>query len=168
MKAMELKQKYKLDFKGEFIPTDMDMAHKLFEAGIEMLADLGIFVTDTQRIVKYSIDEIWDAINNPQYEFTLGTGRDAVEVRKRSVADKRGPIIQGGPTGSPVSEDQFFNVHLSYALEKEVDTIVNGVMTSVRGYSPVPKTPFEILGAKMESRLIKQAAAMAGRPGMAV
>ena len=168
MKAMELKQKYGLDFKGEFIPTDAAMTGKLFKAGFEMLLDLGIFVTDTQRIVKYTEDEIWDAIRNPQAEFKLGTGRDAVNVRKRNVADKRGPIIQGGPTGSPISEDVFYAVHMSYALEKEVDTIVNGVMTSIRGYPPVPKTPYEILAAKTEGRIIKQAAATAGRPGMGI
>lgn len=168
MNAMELKQKYGLDFKGEFVPTDADMTEKLFKAGFEMLLNAGIFVTDTQRIVKYTEEEIWDAINNPQYEFQLGYGRDSVQVRKRNVGDKRGPVIQGGPTGSPVSEDMFLNIHMSYALEKEVDTIVNGVLTSIRGYPPVPNTPFEILAAKMEGRIIKQATAYAGRPGMGI
>jgi methylamine--corrinoid protein Co-methyltransferase len=62
----------------------------------------------------------------------------------------------------------FVPVHMSYAQEKEVDTIVNGVMTTIRGKPPVPKTPYEILAAKSETRLIKNAAAMCGRPGMAV
>ncbi|MDV0447450.1 hypothetical protein MsAg5_13430 [Methanosarcinaceae archaeon Ag5] len=168
MKAAELKQKYKLDFKGEFVPTNADMVEKLFWAGFDMLLESGIFVTDNQRVVKYTADEMWDAISNPQYEFQLGSGRDAVQVRKRNVGDKRGPIIQGGPTGSPVSEDVFMKVHMSYALEKEVDTIVNGVMTSVRGKPPVPKTPYEILSAKYETRIIKEATALSGRPGMGV
>ena len=168
MKAMELKQKYGLDFKGEFIPTDKDMMEKLFQAGFEMLLDLGIYCTDTHRIVKYTEDEIWDAINNVQKEFVLGTGRDAVRVSKREVGDKKKPIIQGGPTGSPISEDVFMPVHMSYALEKEVDTIVDGGMTFVRGKAPVPGSPYEVLAAKTESRLIKQGAAMAGRPGMGI
>ncbi|KKG20869.1 hypothetical protein EO98_03935 [Methanosarcina sp. 2.H.T.1A.6] len=168
MKTMELKQKYGLDFKGEFVPTDKDMMGKLFQAGFEMLLECGIYCTDTHRIVKYTEDEIWDAINNVQKEFTLGTGRDAVRVSKRSVGDKKKPIIQGGPTGSPISEEVFMPVHMSYALEKEVDTIVDGVMTSVRGKSPIPGSPYEVLAAKTETRLIKQAAAMAGRPGMGI
>ncbi len=168
MKAMELKQKYGLDFKGEFVPTDKDMMEKLFKAGFEMLLDLGIYCTDTHRIVKYTEDEIWDAINNVQKEFTLGTGRDAVHVSKRKIGDKKKPIVQGGPTGSPISEEVFMPVHMSYALEKEVDTIVDGVMTSVRGKPPVPGSPYEVLAAKTETRLIKQAAAMAGRPGMGI
>ena len=168
MKAMELKQKYGLDFKGEFVPTDMDMSENLFKAGFEMLLECGIFCTDTHRVVKYTEDEIWDALNNIQTEFKLGTGRDAVTVKRRDVADKRKPIVQGGPTGSPISEDVFVPLHMSYALEKEVDTIVNGVMTSVRGKPPIPGSPYEVLAAKTETRLIKQAAAMAGRPGMAV
>ncbi len=168
MKAMELKQKYGLDFKGEFVPTDKEMMGKLFNAGFEMLLDLGIYCTDTHRIVKYTEDEIWDAINNVQKEFTLGTGRDAVRVSKREVGDKKKPIIQGGPTGSPISEDVFMPVHMSYALEKEVDTIVDGVMTSVRGKPPIPGSPYEVLASKTETRLIKQAAAMAGRPGMGI
>jgi len=167
-KAAEIKQRYGLNFKGEFIPTDADMADKLFKAGFDMLLEAGIFVTDTSRIVKYTADEIWDAIRNPMGEFWLGTGRDAVVVRKRQVGDKRGPIIQGGPTGAPVSEDVFIALHTSYALEKEVDTIVNGVMATVRGYPPAPSTPYEILAAKTEGRFIKQATAIAGRPGMAI
>jgi len=168
MKAMELKQKYGLDFKNEFVPTDRDMMGKLFQAGFEMLLECGIYCTDTHRIVKYTEAEIWDAINNVQKEFTLGTGRDAVHVSKRKVGDKKKPIIQGGPTGSPISEDVFMPVHMSYALEKEVDVIVDGVMTSVRGKPPIPKSPYEVLAAKTETRLIKQACAMAGRPGMGI
>jgi methylamine--corrinoid protein Co-methyltransferase len=168
MKAMELKQKYGLDFKREFVPTDKEMMEKLFHAGFDMLLECGIYCTDTHRIVKYTEDEIWDAINNVQKEFVLGTGRDAVNVRKRNVADKAKPIVQGGPTGSPISEEVFMPVHLSYALEREVDTIVDGVMTSVRGKPPIPGSPYEVLAAKTETRLIKQAAAMAGRPGMGI
>ena len=168
MKAMELKKKYGLDFEGKFIPTDHDMMEKLFSAGFEMLLECGVYCTDTHRIVKYTEEEVWDAINNVQKEFVLGTGRDAVNVRKRTVGDRRKPIIQGGPTGSPISEDVFLPVHLSYALEKEVDTIVNGVMTSVRGKAPVPGSPYEVLAAKTETRLIKNACCIAGRPGMAV
>lgn len=167
-KALELKKKYGLDFKNEFIPTDMDMMENLFKAGFDMLLECGIFCTDTHRVVKYTEDEIWDAINNVQKEFVLGTGRDAVYVRKRCVGDKRKPIIQGGPTGSPISEEMFMPVHMSYALEKEVDTIVNGVMMTVRGKPPIPGSPYEVLAAKTESRLIKQACAMAGRPGMGI
>ncbi len=168
MKAMELKQKYNLDFGTETVPTDKDQMERLFKAGFEMLLDCGIYCTDTKRIVKYTEDEIWDAINNPMPAFQLGTGRDSVQMKKRTVGDKRKPIVQGGPTGSPISEDVFVPLHMSYALEKEVDTIVNGVMTSVRGKPPIPGSPYEILAAKSETRLIKNAAAMAGRPGMAV
>ncbi len=168
MKSMELKQKYGLDFKGEIIPTDKDMMEKLFQAGFEMLLDCGIYCTDTHRIVKYTEEEIWDALNNIQTEFQLGTGRDSVQFKKRSIGDKRKPIVQGGPTGSPISEEVFMPVHMSYALEKEVDTIVDGVMTSVRGKPPIPGSPYEVLASKTETRLIKQAAAMAGRPGMGI
>jgi methylamine--corrinoid protein Co-methyltransferase len=167
-KTMELKQKYGLDFKGEFVPTDKDMMEKLFKAGFELLLECGIFCTDTHRVVKYTEDEIWDAIKNSGEDFRLGTGRDAVRVSKRTVGDKKKPIIQGGPTGSPISEDMFMPIHMSYALEKEVDTIVDGVMMSIRGKSPVPGSPYEVLAAKTETRLIKQACAMAGRPGMGI
>jgi methylamine---corrinoid protein Co-methyltransferase len=168
MKAMELKNKYNLDFGTETVPTDKDQMERLFKAGIEMLLDCGIYCTDTKRIVKYTEDEIWDAINNPMPAFQLGTGRDSVQMKKRTVGDKRKPIVQGGPTGSPISEDMFMPIHMSYALEKEVDTIVNGVMMTIRGKPPIPGSPYEILAAKSETRLIRNAAAMAGRPGMAV
>ena len=144
------------------------MIEGLFKAGFEMLLDCGIYCTDAHRVVKYTEYEIWDAINNVQKEFMFGTGRGAVNVRKKILSDKRKSIIQGGPTGSPISEDVFMPVHQSYALEKEVDTIVNDVMTTMRGKLPVPKSPYEVLAAKTETRLIKDACAMAGRSGMFV
>jgi methylamine--corrinoid protein Co-methyltransferase len=167
-KTAELKQKYGLDFKGEFVPTDKDMTENLFKAGFEMLLEAGVFCTDTRRVVKYTEDEIWDSLNNVQKEFSLGTGRDQSIIRKRQVGDKRKPHIQGGPTGAPVSEEVFVPLHLSYALEKEVNTIVNGVMNTVRGHGPVPGSPYEILAAKTEGRLIKTACELAGRPGMGI
>jgi len=42
------------------------------------------------------------------------------------------------------------------------------VMMTVRGKPPIPGSPYEVLAAKTESRLIKQACAMAGRPGMGI
>ncbi len=167
-KATELKNKYNLDFGNEFIPTDKEMTSNLFKAGFDMLLECGVYCSTTRRIVKYTEEEMWDAINNPHREFQLGVGRDAVYVNKREVGDKVKPIIQGGPTGSPISEDVFMQVHMSYALEKEVDTIVNGVMTSVRGKPTIPGSPYEILAAKTEGRQIKTACSMAGRPGMGI
>ncbi|KKG09979.1 hypothetical protein EO92_15630 [Methanosarcina sp. 2.H.A.1B.4] len=64
--------------------------------------------------------------------------------------------MQGVPTVSPISEDMFIPVHLIHTFKKEVDTIANGMMTSVREKPPVPKSPYETFAAKTEARLISK------------
>ncbi len=76
------------------------------------------------------------------------------------------PIIQGGPTGAPCSEQHFLGIHESYAKEGIVDTIVDGVLEKINGYNPAPESPAEVWASKQEMFLVRQAQAKACRSGM--
>ncbi|UCF93785.1 MAG: monomethylamine:corrinoid methyltransferase, partial [Desulfobacterales bacterium] len=133
-KANQLKEKYKLEFdRAKIIPTDTDMIDRLFQAGLEMLVDTGIYCMDTGRVIKYTEDEVMMAVAGAPRELTLGEGRDARKLAARSFDDSRPPLCQGGPTGAPVSEDIFVAMHEAYAREPLVDTIVNGVLSTING-----------------------------------
>jgi methylamine--corrinoid protein Co-methyltransferase len=165
--AAKLKEKYKLQFdRSKIIPTDNDMLDRLFQAGLEMLVEMGVYCMDTGRVIKYTEDEVMTAVAAAPRELTLGEGRDSRQLAARKFDDPRPPLVQGGPTGAPVSENIFIAMHEAYAREPLVDTIVDGVLSSINGHEPKPGSPWEIAAVKAEASMIRMAMARAGRPGM--
>lgn len=167
--ATRLKEKYgiKMD-KKVIIPTDKTLIDNLFKAGLEMLTECGIYCMDTGRVIKYTEEEILTAIKAAPSRAILGEGKDAVVLQCRSHKDTKPPVIQGGPTGAPVSEEMFIACHQSYAQEPLVDTIVDGVLQTIHGKDPVPGSPWEIAAVKSEAIFVRAAQLRAGRPGMAL
>ena len=167
--ANRLKKKYKLKFdRSVIIPTDTDMIDRLFQAGLEMLVEMGVYCMDTGRVIKYTEDEVMMAAATAPDRVTLGEGHDARLLAGRSFDDSHPPLCQGGPTGAPVSENIFIAMHESYAQEPLVDTLVNGVLSTINGREAKPGSPWEIAAVKSEVSMIRMAMARAGRPGMAM
>jgi len=165
--AAALKAKYgiKMD-KKVIVPEDPKLINNLFNAGIDMLEQCGVYCTDTGRVIKFSREEIMEGINSAPTRLLIGEGKDAVLMTPRAYNSPKAPIIQGGPTGAPCSEEHFINIHQSYAQEGLVDTIVNGVYQKVNGKDPVPNSPYEIAAVRAECIGIRTATMRAGRPGM--
>ena len=165
--ATKLKKKYgiKMD-KSVIIPTDKELIDNLFNAGVEMLAECGVYCIDTGRVIKYTKEEILNAVQFAPSSAIIGEGKNAVNLCCRSFDSEKPPIIQGGPTGAPCTEEQFLNIHQSYAQEPLVDTIVDGVLQTIHGHDPVPNSPWEIAAVKAEAKMVRDAQERAGRSVM--
>jgi len=165
--AGKLKKKYdiKMD-KQTMIPEDKELIDNLYQAGIDMLVECGVYCIDTGRVIKYTRDEVLHAINAAPDHFIFGEGKEAIHVVPRSYSSRKAPVIQGGPTGSPCSEELFLPIHQSYAQEPIVDTIVDGVLQTVMGKDPVPGSPWEIMAVRSEALQVREAQMRAGRTGM--
>ena len=164
-----LKEKYKIKIEpDQIIPEDKDMINRLFQAGLEMLVTTGYYCQDLGRVMHVTEEEVWEGIKKTPTKLILGEGKDIARFYPRHGNSNVKPIIQGGPTGSPISEDVFVQVMQSYAQEGVVDTIVNGVMTTIEGKPAKTKTPYEIRATMAELRAVKEARVRAARPGMGV
>ena len=164
-----LKEKYNLKFEpGMIIPEDKDMVNRLFQAGLEMLVTTGYYCQDLGRVMHLTEEEVWEGIKKTPTKLILGEGKDIARFYPRHGNSNVKPIIQGGPTGSPISEDVFVQVMQSYAQEGIVDDLVNGVMTTIEGHPAKSKTPYEIRATMAELRAVKEARVRAARPGMGV
>jgi methylamine--corrinoid protein Co-methyltransferase len=166
--ATALKEKYKLNFGKNIIPEDKSTMNNLFLAGLEMLVTTGFYNSDLKRVMKITEEEVWEGIKKTPKQLILGEGRDMARFYPRRGNSPVKPIIQGGPTGAPVSEDIFVQVMQSYAQEGIVDTIVNGVMATIEGHPATTNTPYEIRAMQAEVRAVKEARVRAGRPNMAI
>lgn len=167
--AAKLKAKYNIKMdKQTIVPEDADLVNNLYKAGLDMLEECGIYCTDTKRVIKYTREEIMAAIESVPQNVQIGEGKEQIFLNPRSYDSKCPPIVQGGPTGAPCSEEMFLAIHQSYAQEGLVDTIVDGVMQTIHGKDPTPGSPYEIAAVRAECKQIRDACMRAGRPGMAL
>ena len=164
-----LKEKYNIKFDPkEIVPEDKDLCNRLFQAGLEMLVTTGYYNQDLGRVMHVTEEEVWEGIRKTPTKLEFGENKDKARFYPRHGNSNVKPVIQGGPTGSPISEDVFVQVMQSYAQEGIVDTIVNGVMTTIEGHPAKTKTPYEIRATMAELRAVKEARVRAARPGMGV
>ena len=166
--ASLMKNRYELDFGENIVPEDPDIADRLFLAGVDMLLETGIYNIDLGRVMHIDEDELYEGIKMAPRKLSLGHGKDKCKCKARVGNSKKRPIIQGGPTGAPMSEDIFISLIQSYAEEPMVDAVVSGVLETVDGHQVLTNSPWEIKATMAEVRYVREAVANAGRPGMAI
>jgi methylamine--corrinoid protein Co-methyltransferase len=150
------------------VPSDDGMADRLFQAGMDFAAEVGMFCTSTSRRIVWSRRDYEEGVSFCPNETSLGTGVDKVVVRSRKPESTIPPIILGGPYGVEVSEELYVPLMLSYAQEGVIDVIDNATLKSVYGRSPKAASPWEVLGGWREAELSKQVVKRAGRPEMCI
>lgn len=166
--ASILREKYNIEFSNDIVPDDDDLCDRLFLAGVEMLAMTGFYNTDLERALQVSEEEIYEGIKHAPKAVSLGSGKDEVLCRSRHGNSKIRPIVEGGPTGAPVSEEIFVPMIQSYAQEANVDTLVSGVLNTLKKHPVTTNTPWEIRATLAEIRYVREACAMSGRPGLGI
>jgi methylamine--corrinoid protein Co-methyltransferase len=163
----ELVKEYGLKYDSNvLVPADDDMADRLFEAGLQLFVELGAYCQSTERCIRFSRDEVRDILALAPSAVTLGTGKDAVVMRHRGVEDSTPTVTHSGPTGTPASERYHPLILLSAAQEPLVDCLGAGSVSTYLGEAILPGTPLEILAARRDASVAREAVRMAGRPGM--
>jgi methylamine--corrinoid protein Co-methyltransferase len=148
-------------------PADDDMADRVWEAGLQLFIEFGAYCQTTERCIRFTRAEVLDILSQVRNEITLGVGKDAVVMRHRGVEDAATrPIMHSGPTGTPASERYHPLILLSCAQEPLVDCLGAGSVSTYFGEKIIPGTPLEILGARRDASVAREAVRIAGRPGM--
>lgn len=163
----KLTKEYGIKFDpNDLCPADNDIADRIYQAGMELFIEFGGFCMSTDRLIKFSREEVEDILATAPSAVTLGVGKDAVVMRHRGVEDPAIPIMHSGPTGLPTSERWAPFIEFSCAQEPLVDCLGSGSVSTYFGQEIVPGTPLEILGARRDASVLREAVRMAGRPGM--
>ena len=166
-KIPELVQTHGLRFDPEvLVPADDDMADRLYLAGLELLEFAGVYNQATERRIMLGRDEIEEIVAATPGRVVLGTGRDAVTMGHRGVESDVRCVVHSSPTGTPCSEKYHPLILQSGAREPLVDCLGSGSVSTYLGRQIVPGSPTEILGARQAATAAREAARMAGRPGM--
>jgi methylamine--corrinoid protein Co-methyltransferase len=162
-------EKYQISFsKDQIIQSDDELIDRVWEAAIDFLVDCGIYHTDTQRLIKFTRQEIEAALTAAPSNVPIGLGADARHFKTRNVEDPQPPLIGGGPIGTPLSEDQYVPIMQSYFQEPILDIVVPGTLATSYGRQVRARSPLEVIASWQEVDLVKEAAAKADRSGLSV
>jgi len=168
-KVQELVKKYDIKYDSESpVPTDDTLIESAWQAGFELLVEIGALCIDTERLIKFEEEEVREALRLTPREMTLGQGKNAVTVVKRNIEDKRLPLILDGLIGTPVSEDIAMKAYEAYAREPSLNALLPGTLTEIHGVLVKGGSPQEMCVEKMHVAMMREAARRAGRPGLCI
>ncbi len=162
-----LVKKYRLEWdRNQVIPTDHALIDSIFQAGLELAVELGVYCRSTERIIHLKPEEIEEGLRTMPKTLVMGEGKDARSLYARRIGDERAPLFFGGSPGSPIPEEYFLENVLSYAREPLIDLLTCGTLTEIGGRSVRTGQPLEIVATRRELQLLHTALARTGRPGM--
>jgi methylamine--corrinoid protein Co-methyltransferase len=166
-KTAELVKKHGIKFdRNVLVPGDDDMADRLYQAGLELFIEMGVYNQSTERRILFTREEVEHAVGAAPNEVVLGCGADAVIERHRDIESTIPCCMHSGPTGTPSSERFHPLILQSCAQEPLVDCLGAGSVATYLGHLIVSGSPTEILASRKEAALAREAVLKAGRPGM--
>jgi len=166
-RTRELLKEYDIKFDpGTVCPADDDLADRVFQAGLQLLVDVGAYHLDTQRVIRFSRSEILEALRQAPSTLYLGEGKDMVIATHRDIEDPNPPLNLTGPAGQPCSEDNYLEMLISYAQEPYVDAIESGATLTYNGYDIMAGTLMEVKAVQRDAAIAREAVRRVGKPGM--
>jgi methylamine--corrinoid protein Co-methyltransferase len=166
-KTAELVKKHSLKFdKQVLVPSDDALADRVYQAGLELFLEMGVYNQSTERRIIFSREEAEAAVAAAPAAITLGCGKDAVVERHREVESRMPCRMHSGPTGTPTSEKYHPLILQSCAQEALVDCLGAGSIATYQGRLIIAGSPSEIMASRKEAIVAREAVRQAGRPGM--
>ncbi len=169
-KAREIVKKYSnIKFNPKELVVSDEVADGIFQAAIEFILETGVLNTDTQRVVKWTREELEELVQSYKKNTTFrtfGRGEEEHTILPRSSKDSFPPVTWASCAG--VIEPEWFIPYLeTTAKEEHVKGFgISGGVPTIDGVSIKAGCPSEILAGFWEQRAIADALNRAGRPNM--
>ncbi|RKX81451.1 MAG: hypothetical protein DRP60_00655 [Spirochaetes bacterium] len=166
-KVQALVKKYSLSWDREIIcPDDENLIDRIFQAGKELIEDIGVYALSERKVIKLTKEEIEDGIRGMNRSITMGEGKDSRILYPRRIMDSRPPIVWAGNPGVPTPERIFKDSVRSWAQEPIVDLITCGSLIDVDGIQVRSGAISELIASRRELIYLKQVREETGRPGI--
>ncbi len=169
MKVRELVAKYNIKYNPEELIVNDAVADAVFQAGVELLADVGLYHLDTERVITFTRGEVETIAReyreNPS-KHTFGLGKDEVTVEYRKGVDTQQPTLYAG--GAGVAEEEWFAAFVqSFAQEEAIKAM--GICPGLAKLGDIEVkagTLSEVVVGHWEQQQIKEVLRRVGRPNM--
>jgi len=147
---------------------DDAVADRLYQAALHFLVETGIFCSDTGRLIRFSLDEVHQAIEDSPGESIMGEGSDRRSFRSRRPESTDMPWFHVGSSIFNSTEELSRSVIYGYASIPRTNSVSVPAVKKVSGVDIQPGTPIEVLGAIHNVTLAREAIEKAGRPGLPI
>lgn len=147
------------------VPTDDQLADRIWQAGWEFFREVGVYNTNSHRIIKVSDEEIKEALYLTPGQFWVGAGKDAVLWKHRQVEDRTPPFCILSPDIT-VDEPLHHSMCLAYLKEPIMDGFCAPILETSMGQLIESGGPTEINGCIQHIYNLRLAARQVGRPGV--
>jgi methylamine--corrinoid protein Co-methyltransferase len=150
------------------VPSDDDLADRTYQAAIDYVVEVGVFCPDTNKVIKFSREEVLEAVSGSRGRCIMGEGKDRFEWTPRLPDSDTKPWYHVG-TGIVVTDERIaFNLVKSYAAIRQANSVSVPALEKIDGQPVASGFPTEILGSIRGIRIAREALSHAGRPGLAI
>jgi len=148
------------------VNTDDSLADAYWKAGFDFALKTGMLCIDTERVIKFTEDELRQILRDSPSKAVGGYGEDRWEMRHRRPEDPYPPVAMMGALGIDVDEEIYVPALCSIAQHREIDILDPSILSTIHGRKVKAKTPYETLVAMYEAKLHREIVRRVGRPHM--
>jgi hypothetical protein len=170
-KVREVVNKYKIKYDPDNpVPSDDDLADRVFQAGFELYRDVGNYCPDTERVIQFSEEELREALAEAPSAPVFGEGKDAKVLVARKPESKAPPWCFIGAGGAAVSDEELYaSILEAYASFLPLaNSITAPTIVSINGRTVRTGSPLEVMASIRATVLAREALRRGGRPGLPI
>jgi methylamine--corrinoid protein Co-methyltransferase len=149
-----------------WINTDDSLADAAWQAAVEFVVEMGCLCIDRERVVKFTEEEVKEAIRSMQREVIMGEGKDARTWRQHAIEGTE-PVNVAPGHHAPFTEDLANTVVQNFAMIPRLDFLEGFNFPAIDGYEIVGM-PLEAYASKRQVAWLREGIRKAGRPGAAI
>ncbi|MBI4334161.1 MAG: monomethylamine:corrinoid methyltransferase [Chloroflexi bacterium] len=166
-----LTSEHSIRFSPEEIICDDAVADSIWQAALQLLERVGIYNTDTNRVVLLRAEEAEKAVAGAPKEITVGEGNDAVTIRARSHDSPVPPVILALPARTfryrGGRQSLFARMMESYVSDAgPLGELARRLKDELEGIPYLAETPGEMIWARAVVRWQKAIVGLMGKPGL--
>jgi len=162
-------ERYKIKWDRQtIVNADDDLADRVFQAAVDLLAEAGAYCPDTNRVMEFSREEILRAVEQTPKAARFGQGREAKTMYGRKVDDDSVPWIHVGGGIYTTSEQVFLDTVEGLASISIVDSLSVPSILHLRGKDARVRSPQEVLAAIKTVILAREGIRRSGRAGLPI
>jgi len=168
-KIQELIKEYGIKCPTEpsnWINTDESLADAAWKAAVDFVVDMGCFCLNRERVVRFTEEEVKEAIRSMQKEVIMGEGKDT-RVWKQHKIEGNEPLNVSPGHHAPFTEDLANIVVQNFAMIPRLDFLEGFNFPQIDGYD-IYGIPLEAYASKRQVAWLREGIRKAGRPGAAI
>lgn len=142
-----------------------ELADRFFEAALDMATEIGILLVDTESVLRFSREEIMEAVDLAPDQVAVGKDSDRITIRARRPEDPVPPVF-GAPLSIQVSEELYLPITEGILKSPSIKVQEGPSIDTLFGLPVYSGSPFETAAGLLENRLRSEAQWRAGRPGI--